>query len=153
MLELIIVIGMLGAIGAMALPVMFDANNRNSVWTASEQIGSQIRQARLMAITRNQTFQVRFNCPVAGQYRRLVVDANINDADRCDQFRNFDSGIYVMPANVAYANTATLQVNGRGQYSIVGVGALPRTITVQHTNGHARTMTVSITGQITFATF
>ena len=153
MLELIIVLGMLGVLGAMALPVMFDANNRNSVWTASEQIGSQVRQARLMAITRNTSFQVRFDCPVARQYRLLVVDGTINDADRCTQYRTFDSGVFIMPANVTYANTATLQVNGRGQYSIVGVGALPRTITVQHSNGHARTMTVSITGQITFATF
>lgn len=153
LMELLIVIAMIGVLGAMALPVMFDANNRNSVWTSSEQIGSQIRQARLKAITRNMTFQVRFDCPGARQYRVLVVDATINNADRCDTYLQHDSGVYMLPANVTYANTATLQVNGRGQYSIVGVGALPRTITVQHANGHARTMTVSITGQITFATF
>lgn len=153
LIELLLVIGMIGTIGAMALPVMFDSNNRNAVWTASEQIGSQVRQARLKAITRNMSFQVRFDCPAVGQYRVLVVDGTINDANRCSSYLTHDSGVYVMPANVTYANTATMQVNGRGQYSIVGVGALPRTITVQHGNGHARTLTVSVTGQISFATF
>ena len=153
MIELIVVMGMISVLGAMALPVMFDSNNRNAVWTASEQIGSQVRQARLQAITRNMTFQVRFNCPVAGQYRMLMVDANINDADRCTQYRNFDSGVFRMPANVTYGNPPGLQVNGRGQYSIVGVGALPLTVSVTHANGHSRNMTISITGQITFATF
>lgn len=158
LLEALVVIGIIGVLGAAALPVMFDSNNRNAVWTASEQIGSQVRQARLMAITKNTSFQVRFNCPAARQYRLLVVDANINDADRCTQYRQLpggtrDSGVYTLPANVTYGNPASLQVNGRGQYSIVGVGALPLTVTVQHANGHARAMTISITGQISFATF
>ena len=153
MLEMIVVIGMISVLGAMALPVMFDSNNRNAVWTASEQIGSQVRQARLKAITRNMSFQVRFDCPAARQYRVLVVDGTINDANRCNSYLTHDSGVFTLPNSIQYSNTATLQVNGRGQYSIVGVGALPRTITVQHANGHARTMTVSITGQITFATF
>lgn len=153
LIELLLVIGFIGTFGAMALPVMFDANNRNSVWTTSEQIGSQVRQARLKAITRNMTFQVRFDCPSARQYRVLVVDGTINDAGRCDSYLTHDSGVFTLPANVSYTNTATLQVNGRGQYSIVGGGGLPRTITVQHGNGHARTLTVSVTGQITFATF
>lgn len=158
LLEAIIVMGMLSVIGAMALPVMFDANNRNAVWTASEQIGSQVRQARLMAITRNTPFQVRFNCPAARQYRLLIVDANINDADRCTQYRSLpggarDSGIMTMPRDVTFGNPPSLQVNGRGQYSIVGVGALPLTVSVTHANGHSRNMTISITGQISFETF
>lgn len=153
MIELIIVLGMIGTLAAMALPVMFDSNNRNAVWTASEAIGSQVRQARLKAITKNTSYQVRFNCPAARQYRVLIVDGNINDADRCTQYKTDDTGIYTSPANVSFGNPPTLQVNGRGQYSVVGVGALPLTVTVQHTNGHARTFTVSITGQISFATF
>ena len=158
LLEALVVIGIIGVLGAAALPVMFDSNNRNAVWTTSEQIGSQVRQARLMAITRNTAFQVRFNCPNAGNYRLLVVDGNINDADRCTQYRSLpggarDSGVMTVPANVTFGNPASLQVNGRGQYSIVGVGALPLTVSVAHSNGHTRTMTISITGQISFATF
>jgi prepilin-type N-terminal cleavage/methylation domain-containing protein len=153
LLEAIIVMGMIGVLGAMALPVMFDSNNRNAVWTASEQIGSQVRQARLKAITRNTSFQVRFNCPAARQYRLLVVDGDINDVDRCDQYKEHDSGVFTVPTNITFGNPPSLQVNGRGQYSIVGVGALPLTVSVTHSNGHSRAMTISITGQISFATF
>ena len=153
LLEAIVVMGILSVLGAMALPVMFDSNNRNAVWTTSEQIGSQVRQARLKAITRNMSFQVRFGCPSAGMYRVLVVDADINAADRCTQYKTHDSGVYRVPTNITYGTPPNLQVNGRGQYSIVGVGALPLTISVAHSNGHARNMTISITGQITFATF
>jgi prepilin-type N-terminal cleavage/methylation domain-containing protein len=151
--ELLIVVALIGTLGAIAIPVLGESTNRNLVWTASEQIGSQIRQARLKAITRNQSYQVRFNCPAANQYRVLIVDGNINDVDRCTQFKPQDTGVYVMPANVTYNNTATLQVNGRGQYSIVGAGALPLTLNVRHRVGHQRNFTVSITGQITFANF
>ena len=153
LLEILIVVALIGVLGAIALPVLSESTNRNMVWTASEQIGSQIRQARLKAVSRNMSFQVRFDCPAANQYRVLVVDATINNADRCTQTVNFDSGVYTMPPNVTYSNTATLQVNGRGQYSIVGIGALPRTMTVTHSIGHARSFTVNITGQITFANF
>ena len=153
LIEMLVVVGLVAVLGAAALPVMFDANNRNAVWTASEQIGSQVRQARLKAITRNTPFQVRFNCPAVGQYRVLVVDGNINDVDRCTQYRTHDSGVYVIPAQVSFGNPSTLQVNGRGQYSIVGIGALPLTVTVQHNNGHARNFTISATGQIAFETF
>lgn len=153
LLEALVVIGIIGVLGAAALPVMFDSNNRNAVWTTSEQIGSQVRQARLRAITTNTSYQVRFNCPAARQYRLLIVDGNINDADRCTQYKPQDSGVYTTPASVTFGNPPSLQVNGRGQYSIVGVGALPLTVSVAHSNGHTRTMTISITGQISFATF
>jgi prepilin-type N-terminal cleavage/methylation domain-containing protein len=154
LLELLIVVALIGTLGAIALPVLFDSSNRNAVWTASEQIGSQIRQARLKAVTRNTPFRVVFNCPAANQYRVLIVDGNINDADRCTQYKTHDSGVYTMPPSMNYGAPPNLEVNGRGQYSVVGAGVLPLTITVTHAgNGASRNFTVSITGQITFAAF
>jgi type IV fimbrial biogenesis protein FimT len=153
LIELLVVVAMIGTIGAMALPVLFDSTNRNAVWTASEQVASQVRQARLKAITRNTAFRVVFDCPADRQYRVLVVDGTINDADRCQQTVQHDSGVYTMPNNIDFGAVPTLEVNGRGQYSIVGAGVMPLTITVRHANNNARSFTVSITGQITFAAF
>jgi prepilin-type N-terminal cleavage/methylation domain-containing protein len=154
LVELLIVLALIGIMSAIALPTLSSANERNAVWTASEQIGSQIRQARLKAITRNTPFRVVFDCPSEGQYRVLIVDGTINDADRCSQTLQHDSGVYNMPANISYtADLPALQVNGRGVYSIVGVGALPLTITVQYRDTHSRDLTVSATGQISFETF
>ena len=144
---------MIGILGAMGIPVLMESSNRNAVWTSSEQIASQVRQARLKAITRNGTFRVVFNCPQNRQYRVLVVDGTINNADRCLQTLQHDSGIYTLPNNIDFGAVPTLEVNGRGQYSLPGGGVMPLTINGAYSNTHTRTFTVSITGQISFAAF
>jgi prepilin-type N-terminal cleavage/methylation domain-containing protein len=154
LIELLIVLAMIGVLTAIAIPALGTSTERNSVWTASEQIGSQLRQARLKAVTRNTPFRVVFDCPAAGQYRVLAVDGTIGDPDRCSQTLQHDSGVYTMPPNVSYtANLPALEVNGRGAYSIIGVGMLPLTITVQYMGTHARSLTLTLTGQISFETF
>lgn len=155
--ELLIVVALIGILSAVAIPTLNESTNRNAVWTASEQIGSQIRQARLKAITRNQRFRVTFDCPANGQYRVLAVQNNPlidDDVDRCRQTYRHDTGVYTMPVNVRFgAGLPTLEVNGRGMYSLIGVGTLPLTITVQYGATRSRDLTVSATGQITFETF
>jgi prepilin-type N-terminal cleavage/methylation domain-containing protein len=155
LIELLVVVAMIGILGAMTLPVLTESTNLNAVWTASEQIASQVRQARLKAITRNTPFRIVFNCPGNRQYRVLVVDGTIDDADRCTQTLNHDSGIYALPARIDFGALPPLQVNGRGQYSIPPgfAGVMPMTINVQYANTHVRSFTVSITGQINFAAF
>ena len=154
LIELLIVLAMIGIISAIAIPTLSSSTERNGVWTASEQIGTQLRQARLKAITRNTPFRVVFDCPAVNQYRVLVVDDTIDDFDRCDQTLEHDSGVYTLPPNVSYtAGLPALQVNGRGLYSVIGLGDLPLTITVQYSDTHSRSLTVSITGQISFETF
>src|SRR5262245_58338043 len=88
LIEIMVVVALIGILAAIGLPVLSESTNRNAVWTTSEQIGSQIRQARLKAITRNQRFRVTFDCPTVGQYRVLAVqeDPLLDDAaDRCSQ--------------------------------------------------------------------
>lgn len=140
-----------GAVAATAVPVFIESSARNAVWTASETIGSQVRQARLKAISRNRSFQVRFDCPAVGQYRVLAVNAaTIANPNRCSTTEPFDSGIFVMPPRVSFGAVNTLTVNGRGIYTSTGV--IPQTITVTY-GPRSRTLTVSATGQITFSTF
>ena len=159
LLELLVMLVMIGVISAISIPYLAGSTTRNAVWTTSEQIGSQIRQARLKAITRNTRFRVRFDCPGAGQYRVLAFqnDPALDDAaDRCSQTYQHDSGIYTTPRNVSYtAGLPILEVNGRGQYSLIGAGVLPLAISVTYTgtSTFSRQLTVSTTGQITFETF
>ena len=156
LIELLVVVGMIGALAAIGLPVLTDSSNRNAVWTASEQIASQVRQARLKAISRNMSFRVRFNCPVARTYRVLRVTGNAlvdNAANRCATFLQHDSGVFALPSQIDFGALPTLEVNGRGMYSLPGGGVMPLTINVQHGTTHTRTFTVSITGQISFAAF
>jgi prepilin-type N-terminal cleavage/methylation domain-containing protein len=155
LIELLIVLAMIGIISAIAIPQLSTSTERNAVWTASEQLGAQLRQARLKAITRNTPFRIVFDCPVVSQYRVLIVDGTIDDEDRCDQTIEHDSGVFTVPPNVSFGDDVpALQVSGRGVYTLPGgVGVLPLTITVQYGDTHARQLTVSATGQITFEAF
>jgi len=152
--ELLVTMGLIGIVAAVGLPVMSEAIIRNRVWTGSESIGTQVRQARLLAITHNTRFRVRFNCPAADQVRILVVtgDSTIDDAaDRCSQQQTYDSGIVPMPSGVTFGAVPTLEVNGRGVYSAIS-GSVPLTIGVSY-GASTRSLTVNSTGQITFDTY
>jgi prepilin-type N-terminal cleavage/methylation domain-containing protein len=155
LIELMIAMGIAGVLAAVAIPVFIESSARNSIWTASETIGSQIRQARLKAISRNRSFQVRFDCPEVGQYRILVVDGTIDDLDRCSTTvveggTVLDSGTFAMPNSVSFGDVDTLEVNSRGIYT--SDGAIPQIITVTY-GERQRTLTISATGQITFSDF
>jgi prepilin-type N-terminal cleavage/methylation domain-containing protein len=155
MIELLVVMALITILSAVAIPTLMGSTARNSVWTASEQIGSQIRQARLKAISRNRSFRVRFDCPEVGQYRVLVVtgDPTIdNAADRCSNTVQFDSGVYTMPQRVAYTDPPPLlEVNPRGIFtSTLGI---PTTITVTYDGVSSRSLNMSATGQLAYSVY
>jgi prepilin-type N-terminal cleavage/methylation domain-containing protein len=150
--ELLVVVALIALLSAVSVPVVMESVGRNAAWTAAEQIGSQIRQARLKAISRNTTFRVRFDCPAVGQYRVLVVTgvaATDNAANRCSTTLNFDSGVYTMPQRVAYTNPPPLlEVSPRGIFT--STTGIPTTITVTYRGASSRALTMSATGQIRF---
>jgi prepilin-type N-terminal cleavage/methylation domain-containing protein len=154
--ELLVAMAIVTVMAGMAVPFIQESALRNTVWTATEMIGVQVRQARLRAISRNMSFRLVFDCPTARQIRVLEVTGNPlidNAADRCTQYRTHDSGIYQMPSDVTYtAALPPLEVNSRGMYSAIG-GAVPLVINVGYGGRTFRSMTVSATGQITFATY
>jgi len=153
--EILIVVGLIGVISGIALPVFMSSNEMNSLWTSSERLGALLRQTRLKAITRNTTFQVRFNCPGVGQARGLIMTGvpAVDDAvNRCSTNTAGDSGIVQMNSGVLFdaGVTTGLQVTGRGSFTAIGGGAIPLTIDVTY-GAQDRYLTVSATGQITFS--
>jgi len=157
LLELLVTMALLLVFAAMGIPFIQESSVRNTVWTATEMIGTQVRQARLKAITKNTPHRIRFDGPAAGQLRvlRVTNDAAIdNAADRCDLYQDDDSGIYQLPTAVTYdEGLPVLQVNGRGMFATVGGGAVPLTINIGYGGRTFRSMTVSATGQISFETY
>lgn len=156
LIELLVALAFIGIVSAISVPVFMGSTARNNVWTASELIGSQIRQTRLQAISRNSTFQIRFDCPASGQFRALIMtgDPLIDDAvDRCSDSLEFDSGVFELPPSVTYGDAdLVLQVNSRGIISSIGGSGIPETISVSY-GASTRTLTVSATGQIAFSTY
>jgi len=153
MVELLITLGLIGVVSAISVPVFMESNARSALWSGSEQIGATVRSARLQAISQNTVYRVTFNCPSANELRTLIMTGDPavdDDAGRCSQTVDGDSGIIQLPVGVAYdaADTTSLEVTGRGIFTANG-GGIPLTITVTH-GAATRTLTVSGTGQITF---
>ena len=157
MFEILIVIGLIGIVSAISVPVFIESNRRSGLWTGAEPVGSSIRSARLKAISQNTSYRVVFNCPNDNELRTLVVtgDADVDDvtdlATRCNDSYDGDSGVIQLPGAVEYEvedGAAFLQVSGRGIFTAEG-GPIPLTITVT-SGGATRLLTVSGTGQVTF---
>jgi Tfp pilus assembly protein FimT len=151
--ELVVVIGLIGIISGIALPVFMEANARRDLWTGAEQLGATVRSARLKAITQNTTYRVVFDCPGTNEVRSLIMTGDPavdDDPGRCSQTLDGDSGIVELPTLVTYdtGDATALQVTGRGVFTAIG-DAIPLTISVSK-GGGIRTLRVSGTGQITF---
>ena len=152
--ELLVVVGFIGVVSAIAFPMFLSSDALNDLWTSSERMGSLIRQTRFKAISQNRTYQVRFDCPAAGDVRALVMTGNpaVDDAaTRCSANQTGDSEIVQMEGGIDFdPGTATaLQVTGRGVFTALGA-AIPLTVSVTH-GSTARYLIVSATGQISFS--
>ncbi len=154
LVEVLIVVGLIGIVSGISVPVFMESNARSRLWSGSELLGATIRQARLRAISSNSNHRVMFDCPSAGEFRSLIMtgDPAVDDAaDRCGQTLDGDSGTLEMPAGVAFDpdGATALEVTGRGVFTAAGA-AIPLTISVTH-GAATRTLVVSATGQITFS--
>lgn len=149
--ELLLVAGIVSVSAAITGPAMNNAFDRNKVFTSSELVAAQIREARLSAITRNTRYRVRFNCPDAGSMRMLEVtgDASIDNAEnRCRTPRELDGRPIYLAQNVGFGwqDPPTLEIDGRGQISAIG-GTMPLNIAVTYAE-FTRTISVSATGRV-----
>ena len=88
LVEIIVVTSVAGILAAVAVPSIDGAMRRYRMTTATRTITTEIRAARLTALSTNRTIRVRFNCPRLGQYRVIEVTGNPaidNAADRCSE--------------------------------------------------------------------
>lgn len=154
--ELVIIMGVAGILAAVAVPSMLAAVERNKIITGSELVAAQIREARLAAVTRNTPVRVRFDCPAEGAVRMLVVTGNAaidNAADRCTLNQANDGPALYLPSGAGFGaeTPPTLQIDGRGEFSLVGGGPMPVTIAIVHGES-SRALTITAAGRVTIPT-
>jgi hypothetical protein len=120
------------------VPATIGAMSRYALITASQQVVSTIRAARVQAVGQNRVARVRFNFPAAGQYQVLdSADAALGS-------------VQTLPNNSAFgAISGAVEFNTSGRATHVGGGPAPVTIVVS--NGDAtqdRTITISASGRV-----
>lgn len=152
LLEILVVMGVAGVLAAVALPGMLAALERNRVITGTDLLASQLRQARLAAITRNTAFVVRFDCPATGAVRVLAWTGNaaVDDAgNRCSLNQPNDGSPVYLPTGVTVNDgaPAAIRVNARGLYSIQDGGPLPLNLSVSY-GSISRTLVITEAGHV-----
>jgi type IV fimbrial biogenesis protein FimT len=150
LIELLITVGLVGVMSAIAAPSFTASNGRSRLYTATETIQLQLRSARLAAISRNRPVRVAFNCPVAGASRLLTVTGNaaVDDAaNRCTTNQPNDGAAIYLPTKVTFGNVPRLEFSGRGIVTAQGA-TVPMSFTVSYGND-TRTVFVTAIGRIT----
>lgn len=130
LIELMIVVGLVAVLAGMTVPAIAGAMKQYELVTASQQVVSTIRSARLQAVARNMVLKVRFDFPGDGQYQ--VVDAAGAAVGRV---QTLDDGI-------------TFGASTGVQFTTSGRIAVPTTVTLTNEGDQTRTISVSPSGQV-----
>ena len=85
-------IAIIATMAAMATPQMIDGVDRMRLGMSARDVERELQFARLKSVSTNRPMRIRFNCPVAGQFRvveligtpRVPLAAD-GAANRCDE--------------------------------------------------------------------
>ena len=100
LVEMLAVVAVIAIMAAVAIPGMQSEVAGLKLGIATRDVQSELQRARLKAVSSNSYMRVRFNCPVAGQFRMveqigsaLATDAgddtNGNSVTRCGDFTKY----------------------------------------------------------------
>jgi len=89
--ELLVVVAIFSIMAAVAMPQLGRAIEAYRLGIAVREMEQELQVARIKAVTANRPVRVLFNCPAAGQFRRVemlgepgLADARDNTVARCD---------------------------------------------------------------------
>jgi prepilin-type N-terminal cleavage/methylation domain-containing protein len=171
LVELLFVMAVFLAVGTMALPHVNGFLQMQRAANAGRQVERELQSARLKAVTTSRTMRVKFNCPVAGQFRMLEVTgvaATDNAANRCDPVAfpspgpndalratpSFDSPVRYLPAGTTVTGTFTdFEFSPQGSaYTIdtagVGAAVVGDVVLTVSRAGFSKTVTINALGRV-----
>jgi prepilin-type N-terminal cleavage/methylation domain-containing protein len=149
LIEILVTTTVIGIVTAMAIPLMTNAADSIKLGQATREVERELQSARLKAVSSNQPMRLRFDCPVAGQYRitELVgtpsapaaADIAANrcslatypypgDADRKPLTRpNHDGPLRTLTTLVSFSNVTTIEFwpNGTAHTNTGGTNPWP----------------------------
>ena len=175
-MELLVVTALITIVAAMAVPIMTNASDAIKLSQSARQVERELQTARFKAVSANQAMRLRFDCPVAKQYRMVelvgtpsVPAAADSAANRCS-LSNYpypppDKDILTRPNNdgplrwvdpsVSFSQSATIEFwsDGTAHASSGGVDPWPAipspgTNIILSRNGKTRTILVNGVGKV-----
>lgn len=167
LVELMLVVGLIGTIAAVGLPIMKDMTASIKLNQAARLVEREMQDARFKAVATNRVMRVRMNCPAAGYLRRVEVLGTATDtaSNRCLDSAypfpaadndvmtrpNYDGPVRGLP-NGATVTTTVIQFSPDGTAAEV-VSGVPQAIATAATltitrEGKSRTVTVNGIGKI-----
>lgn len=73
LVDMMIVLALIGILSGIAVPMIGNLSESLELGTNAREVERELQTARLRAVTSNRPIRVRFNCPVAGQYRMVEL--------------------------------------------------------------------------------
>lgn len=176
LIDIMITLGVFAVVTAAAVPAVVDMTSGMRVAQGARDVERELQAARLRAVSSNRPMRVRFNCPVAGQFRvvELIGSTTAPDAldsatTRCSETTypypasdnnpltrpNNDGPLRRLPAGLAFGAAPTLEFWPDGSVHQNNTGANPWPVvasagtTVTVTKGSTvRTVTINGLGKI-----
>ena len=73
LIDIMVTIAIFAIIVGMAVPALTDVADSLRLGQATRDVERELQTARLKAVTSNRPIRVRFNCPIAGEYRMVEL--------------------------------------------------------------------------------
>lgn len=69
MIDMLVVVAIIGIVGAISIPSMMNAIDQMRLGQSARELEREMQMAKSRAVGKGRPIRMRFNCPVAGQYR------------------------------------------------------------------------------------
>lgn len=133
MAELMIVTALVGIVTALAVPNLFLLQSRMDVYSMTQEIASELRLARQLAITHRDRIRVVFDLD-----QQVIVARPVNGQTTSRAYRYGGKGIQIDEPSAG--SEILFHPSGRS--------ATPTTIQLRGKDGHVHKLTVGITGRV-----
>jgi prepilin-type N-terminal cleavage/methylation domain-containing protein len=168
LVELMIGVAVAATVAGATIPMVDDTLRHYALTQAAANVAATVREARLMAVSKNRTVRVRFDCPAPGQMRIVEVTGNptIDTAvNRCspdaypypdpdpNALPNADGPVVPLPSRAQFGTFESLEIDPQGrvtpQTNCPNCSNSPVPATIDVRNSYAtRTITVTTGGQV-----
>jgi type IV fimbrial biogenesis protein FimT len=136
LIEALIVVALVSIIAAVSAPAVTTALEQYNVISASQQVASTIRAARMQAVATNTALRVRFDYPSAGRYQVVLNADGVTAVGE----------VQLLPDDISFVDGFTdLQFSTAGR--LLNAGAANIVVTNGNAE-HDKTITISTSGRV-----